>query len=382
MEITKFVAGAYTQQYRYKSFSPNRINHNWTWSDQKTHILLEQANLSLGELNAFSLHVPDVAMFIQMHVVKEATTSSRIEGTRTGIKDALLKKQDVNLEKRDDWEEVRNYIKAMNYSIKRLRNVPLSTRLLRETHRILMTGARGRTKSPGEYRTSQNWIGGATLNDAVFVPPHHEQVSTLMGDLENFLQNRTIDVPHLIRIAIAHYQFETIHPFLDGNGRIGRLLIPLYLVSEGVLAKPTLYISEFFEKHKGLYYENLMKARDASDLLHWVKFFLLAATETSKNGVKTLKAILRLKERIERERIVTLGKRAQRGLQLMDLLYKNPSVTASDVEKALSVTPKTANSLISEFARLGILIESTGGKRNRVFIFGEYLSLFAAPDEG
>jgi len=382
MEITKFVAGTYTQQYKYKSFTPNGINHNWTWSDQKTHTLLEQANLRLGELNAFSLHVPDVDMFIQMHVVKEATTSSRIEGTRTGIKEALLKKQDIHLEQKDDWEEVQNYIKAMNYSIKRLKSVPLSTRVLRETHRILMTGVTGRTKSPGEYRTSQNWIGGATLSDAVFVPPHHDEVSPLMGDLENFLHNRTIDVPHLIRIAIAHYQFETIHPFLDGNGRIGRLLIPLYLVSEGVLAKPTLYISEFFEKHKGLYYENLMKARDDNDLLHWVKFFLVAASETSKKGVTTLKRILGLKERIERERIVTLGKRAQRGLQLMDLLYKNPSVTASDVEKALSVTPKTANSLISDFGRLGILIEATGGKRNRVFIFDEYLSLFAAPDEG
>ncbi|HJW30780.1 MAG TPA: Fic/DOC family N-terminal domain-containing protein, partial [Saprospiraceae bacterium] len=203
--MTKFVSGTYTQQYHYKSFSPNLINHNWTWSDQKTHTLLEHANLNLGEFNAFSLHIPAVDMFLRMHVVKEATTSSKIEGARTGVEEALLKKQDIDVEKRDDWQEVQNYIKALNYSIRRLNTVPLSTRLLRETHHILMAGVRGTTKLPGQYRKSQNWIGGATFNDAVFVPPHHNDVSGLMGDLENFLHNGKIDVPHLIRIAIAHY---------------------------------------------------------------------------------------------------------------------------------------------------------------------------------
>lgn len=241
---------------------------------------------------------------------------------------------------------------------------------------MLMTGVRGKTKLPGEYRKSQNWIGGATLNDAVFIPPHHGEVSGLMGDVENFLHNQTIDVPNLIRVAIAHYQFETIHPFLDGNGRIGRLLITLYLVSQGVLVKPTLYLSEYFERHKGLYYDNLMKARVSNDLLQWVKFFLVAVGETSKKGISTLRKIIELKENIERTRIATLGKKTQRGLQLMDVLYKNPSITASDVEKVLAVTPKTANILISDFVNLGILLETTGGKRNRIFIFDEYLKLF------
>jgi Fic family protein len=376
MDISLYKPGTYTQQYHYKSFSPTRINENWTWSDPKVNTLLAEANLKLGELNAFSLHVPDVDIFIQMHVIKEATTSSRIEGTRTEVGEALRKKKDIDPERRDDWQEVQNYIKAMNHAIKRLNDVPLSTRLLKETHKILMTGVRGKSKQPGEYRTSQNWIGGATINDAVFIPPNHNEISHLMGDLEKFLHNDSIDVPDLIRIAIAHYQFETIHPFLDGNGRLGRLMITLYLTSNGVLTKPTLYLSDYFEKHKSLYYDNLLRVRRSSDLLQWTKFFLVAVTETSKKGISTFKKILRLKEDIERKRLITLGKKLPRAQELINFLYKKPSVTATEVEAALRVTPKTANTLLADFVHLGILHETTGGKRNRHFTFEEYLRLF------
>jgi Fic family protein len=311
-----------------------------------------------------------------MHVVKEATTSSRIEGTQTEVEDALLKKQDIDPEKRDDWQEVQNYINATNSAIARLQKVPISTRLLKEAHAILMKGVRGRSKQPGEYRRSQNWIGGATLNDATYIPPHHTEVSALMGDLENFLHNETIEVPDLVKIAIAHCQFETIHPFLDGNGRLGRLLIPLYLVSRGVLAKPTLYLSDYFDKHKNLYYDNLMRVRTSNDLLQWVKFFLVAVTETSKKGITTFKDILKLKEDIERKRIVTLGKKLPRAQDLMSTLYANPTVTVADVQKSLDVTPKTANILVQDFIDLKILHEMTGQRRNRVFRFNEYLNLF------
>ena len=377
MDLQKYKAGTHTNQYQYRSFSPTHINHNWTWSDPKVNTLLAQANLKLGELNAFSLHVPDIDIFIQMHVIKEATTSSRIEGTRTEMGEVLLKKQDVDPERRDDWQEVHNYIKAMNHAIKRLDRIPLSTRLLKETHGVLMTGARGRSKQPGEYRTSQNWIGGATINDAVFIPPHQSEVSGLMSDLEYFLHNEALDVPDLIRIAIAHYQFETIHPFLDGNGRLGRLLITLYLASKGVLERPTLYLSAYFEKHKTLYYDNLMKVRTSDDMLQWVKYFLVAVIETSKKGISTFKSILDLKEDIERKRLITMGKKLPRAHQLMSLLYKKPSVTAAEVENALDVSPKTANILLTDFVKLGILEETTGGKRNRIFKFTEILELFS-----
>jgi Fic family protein len=380
MTLEKFSSGTYTQQFQYRSFTPTLLNKEWTWSDAKVNTLLAEANLKLGELNAFSLHVPDIEIFIRMHVVKEATTSSRIEGTRTEMEDAVMKKADVDAEKRDDWQEVQNYVKAMSTAIKRLNEVPISTRLLMETHKTLMTGVRGKTKLPGEYRRSQNWIGGATLRDALFIPPHHAEVAPLMGDLEKFLHNEKIQLPDLIRIAMAHYQFETIHPFLDGNGRLGRLLITLYLVSTNILAKPTLYLSAYFEKHKAVYYDNLMRARTANDLLQWIKFFLVAVTETSKHGIATFKGILQLREDIESRRLISLGKKLPRAQLLLRHLYRTPKLTAADVCSTLNVTPATANVFIRDFQKLGILRETTGGKRNRVFEFDEYLGLFR--DEG
>jgi Fic family protein len=376
MDIKEFKAGRYQQQKSYKAFFPSMINSTWTWSDPKINTLLSEANHKLGELNAYSLRIPDVEYFIKMHVIKEATTSSKIEGTQTEIGDALLSKKDIDPEKRDDWQEVQNYIKAMNYAIAKLNTLPISTRLLKETHKILLSKGRGGTKLPGEYRSSQNWLGGATIQDAIFVPPPFGEVDALMGDLEKFLHNDEIDVPQLIRIALAHYQFETIHPFLDGNGRIGRLMIALYLVSEELLAKPTLYLSDYFEKHRSVYYDKLSATRTSNDLAQWIKFFLIAVIETSKNGIKTFEHIVQLRETVEGEKIITLGKKLPKAKELMNVLYGKPSLTAAEVTKLINVTPATANALLRDFIELSILIEVTGGKRNRRFIFQEYIDLF------
>jgi Fic family protein len=380
MELTDFTAGKYIQQYQYKSFSPSKINLEWTWKEPKINTLLAEANKKLGELNAFSLYVPDIDFFITMHVIKEATTSSRIEGTRTGVDEALLTLDEIAPEKRDDWHEVQNYIKALNYSIEKLKDIPLSTRLLKDTHKILLEGVRGESKMPGEYRTSQNWIGGASLKDAVFIPPQHTEVSELMGDLENFIHNPKIEVPHLIRIAITHYQFETIHPFLDGNGRLGRLMIILYLVSTGLLDKPTLYLSDFFERNKSLYYDNLTFTRTSNNLIQWIKFFLVAVIETSDKGITTFKEILKLKENIEGVKLLSLGKRINNAKKLVTFLYKKPLINSKDVESVLNVTAKPANSIIQEFVKLGVLKEVTGYKRNRLFLFEKYYKLFTTND--
>lgn len=376
MDLTGYVSGSYVQQFQYKSFLPNKINVEWIWNDPQINTLLAEAYLKLGELNAFSLYVPDVDFFIQMHVIKEATTSSRIEGTRTDVDDVVLKEEDILPEKKDDWKEVQNYILGMNYAIDQLKYLPVSTRLLKEIHKILLTGTRGETKLPGEYRTSQNWIGGTSVKDALFIPPHCEEIGGLMGDLENFLHNEQINVPSLIRIALAHYQFETIHPFLDGNGRIGRLLIPLYLVSEKLLAKPTLYLSAYFEKHKPLYYDNLTLARTSNNILRWVKFFLTAVIETSNNGIETFQQILRLRDTIEGEKILSLGKKIPKAKEFVNLLYTSPAVSAATVAEKIDVSIPTANALIQDFVKLEILKELTGGKRNRLFFFDEYIKLF------
>lgn len=377
MNLLDFKAGQYIQQYQYKSFSPSKINLEWIWQDPKINTLLAEANKKLGELNAFSLYVPDIDFFIAMHVIKEATTSSKIEGTRTGVDEVLLSVDEIAPEKRDDWQEVQNYIKAVHYSIEKLKELPLSTRLLKDAHKILLEGVRGQSKMPGEYRTSQNWIGGATLKDAVFIPPQHTEVSDLMGDLENFIHNDKIEVPHLIKIAIAHYQFETIHPFLDGNGRLGRLMITLYLDSTGLLDKPTLYVSDFFERRKSLYYDNLTFVRTSNNLIQWIKFFLVAVIETSDKGTYTFREILKLKENIEGVKLLSLGKRINNAKRLINFLYRKPFINVRDVENLLKVTTKPANAIIQEFEKLGILIEVTGYKRNRLFLFKEYYKLFA-----
>jgi len=273
LDISQFEAGNLVKRIDYKSFEPSSINREWIISDPQISKLVEEATLHLGKLDAFSVIVPNVSTFIQMHVVKEATTSSRIEGTQTEIDEAVTPGKDLAPEKLGDWNEVQNYIQAMNFAIDRLDTLPLSSRLFRQTHEQLLSGVRGREKQPGQYRRSQNWIGGASIRDAVFIPPHHSSVDALMGDLEFFLNNEQINVPHLIRIAIAHYQFETIHPFLDGNGRLGRLMITLYLVKSRMLHKPTLYLSDFFARNKTLYYDNLMNVRMHTVLPNGLSFF-------------------------------------------------------------------------------------------------------------
>lgn len=375
MKLEVFDAGVWRQRYQYKSFEPALVNHEWVWEDPTVNTLLAEANRTLGELNAFSLIVPDIDLFIQMHVVKEAQTSSRIEGTRTGIDEALMSEEQIQPEKRDDWREVRNYIEAVNTAIDSLEQLPLSSRLLKQAHEILMYGVRGEHKRPGQFRNSQNWIGGSSLADAVFIPPHPDGVHDLMGDLEAFWHNEEITVPDLVRLAISHYQFETIHPFLDGNGRIGRLMIPLYLVSHGLLAKPSLYLSDFFERNRASYYDALMRVRVANDLIHWVRFFLRGMAETSAKGRDVFRKILMLRTETE-QAVMTLGKRVVNARQLLNLLYRKPVVTASDIEQAIDVSTPTANALIRDFQKLGILREITGQQRGRTYSFDRYLKLF------
>jgi len=375
MKLEDFKAGKYIDQFQYKSFLPEKIDHEWIIASPEINSLLSEANRLIGELNAFSQLIPDVDYFIKMHITKEATTSSQIEGTKTNIEDVLIKEEDISPEKRNVWNEVQNYINAINYSIEQLEKLPISNRLIRNTHKVLLQSVRGEKKNPGEFRKSQNWIG-ATLKDAIYIPPHQSSVIGLMTDLDMFLNDNKIFTPHLIRIAIAHYQFETIHPFLDGNGRIGRLLITLYLVSNGILNKPSLYLSDFFEKNRIHYFDNLMIARTKDNLSQWIKFFLVGVIEIASGSINVFKKIILLREKTEIGKISKMGSKTKRGLILIKSLYQNPIIDSNSVSVLLGIAPSTANRLIVDFQNEGILEELTGFKRNRKYIFREYFDIF------
>ncbi|MBC8319492.1 MAG: Fic family protein [Bacteroidetes bacterium] len=370
-----FKSGEYISQGYYKSFQPELINKQLQIKNMEVMQLLSQADREIGRLDMYSKYVPNIDLFISMHVLKEATKSSKIEGTQTNMDEALLDMEDIPLNKRDDWEEVQNYIKAMEWAISELEKLPFSSRLIKNTHKILLQGVRGEKKQPGEFRNSQNWIGGATINDATFIPPVHTSIPELMSDLEKFLHNEEIFLPELLKIALVHYQFETTHPFLDGNGRVGRLLIPLYLVSKNILKKPVLYLSDFFEKNRKLYYDNLMIVREKNDLDQWFKFFLVGIIETARNGILTFDNILQLQKNTE-ENVQLLGSRAVNAKKVVDYLYKRPLVNAERVSKITEISMPSSYKLIADLEKMNILKEVTGGQRSRQYIFDNYIKLF------
>lgn len=337
--------------------------------------LLGQADRELGRLDMYSEYIPNIDLFISMHVLKEATQSTKIEGTQTNMEDALLEKENVPLNKRDDWEEVQNYIAAMNKAQKSLNNIPFSSRLIKEAHKTLLTGVRGKHKLPGEFRASQNWIGGATISDAGFIPPVHTAVSDYMSDLEKFVHNEQAPFPEILKIAFVHYQFETIHPFLDGNGRVGRLMITLYLVSKGILKQPILYLSDFFERNRTLYYDNLTRVREKNDIQQWFKFFLVGVIETAQNGIKTFDHILKLQKETE-VKIQKLGSRAANAQKLLNYLYQHPMIVPTKVAEVVSISATSAYKLVADFEKMGILKEITGGKRGKFYLFKKYIDLF------
>ncbi len=376
LTIDNFKAGYYIKKIDYKSFMPEKINSAWSWTDRELTKLVEKSAIAIGQLDAYSHQIPNIDHFIRMYVVKEATVSSKIEGTQTNMEEVMLQETDIQPERRNDWIEVNNYIEALNSSINLLKDLPLSSRLLKSAHKILLRGVRGENKLPGEFRRSQNWIGGSSLLSAVFIPPIWEEVDPLMGDAENFLHNEDLGLTNLIKIAIAHYQFETIHPFLDGNGRIGRLMITLYLVEKGIIQKPVLYLSDFFEKNREQYYDNLTRVRTQNDLLKWVKFFLIGVIETCESSSQTLKSILQLKKECEEKRIYTLGKKVKTAKILLDYLFQQPIVDAETVASQTKVSLVSSYKLLDDFVRLKILREMTGAKRNRLFVFDEYFTLF------
>lgn len=370
-----FHAGNWLKQRGYRSFEPAPINRPWTIEDPRVLEALSRADRQLGRLDMFSEYVPNVDLFVQMHVTKEATESSRIEDTQTQMEEAVLPEEEIEEDRRNDWREVNNYIEAMREAIDALDTMPFSTRLLRGAHAKLMQEARGEHKPPGEFRRSQNWIGGSNPGNARFVPPIHENVPDLMGDLELFARNSDLHLPPLLKVALMHYQFETIHPFLDGNGRIGRLMVPLYLVSQEILKQPVLYLSDYLERHREEYYDRLTRVRTENAIDDWLLFFLDGLSETAAQGVTTFNEVLQFKTHWEKE-ITGWKPHANSGRALFEFLFGRVWVNAQMVGKAAGVSQPTAYKLIDRFVDVGLLREMTGAKRGRLFLFDPYLKLY------
>ena len=337
--------------------------------------MLVRSNNSIASLESIAKTIPNMELFISMYVRKEALMSSQIEGTQATLEDVFDPMITYNTNR--NVADVVNYVKATEYAIKRLNSLPLCNRLIKEAHAVLMDGVRGQEKSPGEFRHSQNWIGGngSTLKNARYIPPHQDDMIEAMSDLEKYMNEDDI-LDALIRAALIHYQFETIHPFLDGNGRVGRLLITLYLVSKGILKRPILYLSDFFERNRSLYYDNLTRIRTHNDLNQWLKFFLIGVIETAKKGVTTFDAILQLQHSVDTE-IKKLGSnRYKDASKLIDFMYQNPVVDAQKIANVIEKSYKTTYSLIAELEKIGILKEATGASRGKIYKFNDYIDLF------
>ena len=340
--------------------------------------LLSEADRALGRLDG-SVHTPpNPAVFVYMYVRKEAVLSSQIEGTQSSLQDLLSAEAEVGAgDTPRDVDEVVNYVRAMNRGLARLQDLPVSVRLIREIHAELMHGARGSRLTPGELRRSQNWIGpgGASLSDATYVPPPPEEVPKALGDLETFL-HQSDDVPLLVKFGLAHAQFETIHPFLDGNGRLGRLLITFLLCERGVLDKPVLYLSHYFKAHRQEYYDRLQAVRDNGDWEGWLVFFLKGIVEVSAQAADTARRILALREEHRSLIAERLGRAAGNGHRVLQHLYVRPIVSTTEVEELLSTTFGGANQIVRRLTELGILMEITGQARHRRFRYEPYVRLF------
>lgn len=371
-------AGQYVTQSsgkaKYRAFIPSPLPLKIKMNDALQSVLSE-ADQALGRLDGIARLLPDVDFFVLMYIGMEATLSSQVEGTRATFSDLLKAEANIeDAEVHDDVDEIQNYVRAMDYGLKCLETLPLSLRLIREIHKELLTGVRGQGKTPGLFRKSQNWVGGHSIETASFVPPPSHEVMPLLGNLEKYLYDDA-PAPVLLKIALAHLQFEAIHPFLDGNGRIGRLLVTFYLCQQKVLGKPLLYLSEFFRTNRQEYYDRLGAAHDKDDLEGWLRFFLEGVSTTARKATETAGKVLALREN-DMLAASSLGAVSENAVKLLNHLYGSPYVRIKDVEAIVGLTNPNAIALIGKMSKLGILSEITGRKRNKIFAYKQYIDAF------
>lgn len=379
--LREYRSGRYVlQPTGYKAFIPAPLPPSPAVDiDLEMQRLLSEADRALGRLDGSIQTLPNPDLFVFMYVRKEAVLSSQIEGTQASINDLLKAEADVfDSDAPKDVDEVLNYVKAMNFGLAKLEELPLSIRLLKEIHRQLLTGVRGRMLQPGETRRSQNWIGpsGSTLLTATFVPPPHQEAEAALGELEKFLHAED-HLPPLVKIGLSHAQFETIHPFLDGNSRVGRLLITFFLCQQGILQKPVLYLSHFFKQNRQEYYDRLQRTRDIGDWEGWLKFFLRGVASVGVQATDTARQIVDLREKHRLVIMDNFGSSGTNANRLLEHLYRRPTVTVNVVKDFLQISFPNANALVEKFCKTNILYEITGQSRNRVFNYSPYINLFS-----
>ena len=378
--LTSSRVGRYVPQPTgYRAFIPAPLPPDPPFRFTKElQVLLSQADSVLGRLDGSIQTLPNPDLFVYMYVRKEAVLSSQIEGTQSSLQDVLAAEAKIFTPNQpNDVKEVVNYVRAMNHGLKRLSELPVSVRLIREIHAELLEGTRGSHLTPGELRTSQNWIGpaGCTLNEATFVPPPPHEVPQKLADLEKFLHTDT-ELPLLIKIGLAHVQFETIHPFLDGNGRVGRLLITFLLCERQVLLKPVLYLSWFFKRYRHQYYEGLQSVRKTGTWEQWIGFFLRGIVDVSVQATDTARRILTMREEHRHAITENFGRAAGNGHRVLEYLYERPIVSVSNVQDLIGTTYAAANNLVARMVNHGILQEYTKQARNRRFMYQSYINLF------
>lgn len=364
------VAGEY-----YSAYVPPKLPPIPALDMEKLYTLIDKAGIALGRLDGMSMILPEPSLFLYMYVRKEAVLSSQIEGTQSSLSDLLLyENEEAPGAPLDDVTEVSNYVAAMNYGLERLKNLPLCLRLLTEIHGILMKSGRGNQKQPGEFRVSQNWIGGTRPGNAKFVPPPPERLMETLRDLEKFLHDDNVKLPVLIKAALAHVQFETIHPFLDGNGRLGRLFITFILCAEGILKQPLLYLSLYFKANRQAYYDHLQLVRDTGEWEEWIEFFLTGVIETAQQATDTAQDIIKLFHD-DRLYIEKSGTSASSILNIHHYFQRHPISNTARIKKVCKVSLPTVLRALTALERLEIIEEITGKERNKIYVYKKYLAL-------
>ena len=363
-------------QSDYQCFVPHNLKDIKLNIDSEINALVNKAYLLLGRLDGMAITLPDIDLFVSMYVQKEAVISSQIEGTQASLVDVLQK--DKGKEKIKDTEEIVNYIKATHYAFKRLNKMPLCMRLIRETHAVLLSNVRGEEKMPGEFRRSQNWIGqaGSSLKDASFIPPAPDEMDICLGDLERYIHEDSA-ISNLIKIALIHYQFETIHPFLDGNGRMGRLLIILYLREQGLIEYPVLYLSYFFKKNRNRYYELLNNIRIKGEFEEWIKFFIDGICEISEDAITSIQKIVELKNTDMKKIRELSGSNISNLLLIYDYLLQHPFLEAEDIKNLVGVSKPTANKLLENLMAIEIVELVEDKKRYRQYVYKKYVDILS-----